>query len=152
MKYIRTTHTVKAEIIDALERGKKILAIKTLRSNALGKEKLSLINAKKAVERLAYESGISSVHVPHAHPPEPEDDAPALLCGPKVKRFIVNYGKGDIEVDIEAMEMRALMDLEAIGLDACRDILDFVDALKSFSKGHKIGIIDKEPEPLGKEQ
>lgn len=149
MKYIRTTHTVKAEIIDALERGKKILAIKTLRSNSLGKEKLSLINAKKAVERLAYESGISSVHVPHALPPE--DDAPALLCGPKVKRFIVNYGKGDIEVDIEAMEMRALMDLEAIGLDACRDILDFVDALKSFSNGHKIGIIDEEPETLDKE-
>ena len=50
-------------------------------------------------------------------------------------------GDGDIEVDLEAMQMKALQKLDTIGLQACGELLDFVETLKAFSDGKKIGVI-----------
>jgi len=135
MKTIRVSQSTKKAVIDSLGQKKKIQAIKTLRAGVVG-PKLSLRDAKFAIDRLENQLGLS--------PQTPEADWPVIVCGPKIKKIIVDYGYGEIEVDIEGMEMRALMSLQSIGLDACRDILDFVDAIKAYSDGHTLVVVDKQ--------
>ena len=41
----------------------------------------------------------------------------AMICiGPRVKKITVDFGNGDIEVDVETMELIALTQLQRIGL------------------------------------
>jgi len=42
------------------------------------------------------------------------------------------------------MQMRALVEMSAIGLDACADILDLVNTLKAFSDGKRIGVLEED--------
>ena len=42
------------------------------------------------------------------------------------------------------MQLKALMDMQTIGLDACADILDLVSALNAYENGEKIGVIDED--------
>jgi predicted transcriptional regulator len=111
---------------------KKIAAIKAVRTDA----SVGLREAKEAVELLAYERGLRSSPVITDH---------RLVVGPIIKKIIVDYGSGDIEVDIESMELKALMEMQAIGLNECADILDLVAALTAYQDGKKIGVI-REPD------
>ena len=54
----------------------------------------------------------------------------------------VDFGDGDITVDLEEMQMKVLMDMPVIGLDAARDIIELVEALEAFSSGARIGVIE----------
>ena len=116
------------EILTLAERGSKINAIKKLRSQ----HKLGLKEAKHAVEKLMNERGLADCPGPYVA---------QIVCGPRIKRLILDFGEGEIEVDLETMQMMTLMKLEKIGLDACRDILELVDALQGFSDGHHIKAI-----------
>ncbi len=51
--------------------------------------------------------------------------------------------EGDIEVNIETMELRDLMELQTIGIDACADILDLVTVLNAYESGKKVGVVDE---------
>ena len=42
------------------------------------------------------------------------------------------------------MQMKVLSKLQLIGLDACGELLDLVQALKAFSDGKKIGVIEND--------
>jgi len=116
------------EILTELEGGRKIGAIKKLRSN----HKLGLKEAKDAVEKLMNERGLGNYQPPYSA---------QMICGPRIKRLILDFGEGEVEVDLETMQMMTLMKLEKIGLDACRDILELVDALQGFSDGYHIKAI-----------
>ncbi len=114
----------------------KINAIKALRNGAQGH--LGLREAKRAVERISYEMFNGST--------VPQPDDPRVFAGPRLKRLTVDMGDGDIEVDLETMQLIALMKLQEVGLDACREILHLVDVLQAFSAGKQIAIIEEEEE------
>ena len=133
MKIIRVTAADYNDLIADLKDKRKIQAIKKVRiASGVG-----LKEAKHAVERLQYErlgdnSWKSSIG-PDVH---------KIVCGPSIKKIVLDYGQGDIEVDIEGLQMRALMEMQYVGLDTCRDILDLVDALKAYSEGASIGVVN----------
>ncbi|MBC8408824.1 MAG: hypothetical protein H8E12_08920 [Rhodobacteraceae bacterium] len=110
---------------------KKIAAIKAVRADA----KCGLREAKEAVEHLMHEKGFSS------YPANTTEHR--IITVPIIKKIIVDYGTGDIEVDIESMELKALVEMQVIGLDACADILDLVSALNAYENGEKIGVINE---------
>ena len=116
-----------------LNQNKKIGAIKALRNGYGDGERMGLKEAKQAIERYS---------VDHGYAPNTNYDVsgyPKIVVGPFIKRMIVDFGEGEVEVNLETMELKALMDMQAIGLDACADILDLVEGLKSFSYGMGFG-------------
>ena len=117
---------------------KKIASIKLLRSNAL-RGKLDLRTAKWAVERLMHEAGI------HNHP-EAMREGEAIASSPIIKSMTCDWGSGPFEVDLETMQMKALMDMQTIGLDSVRQVLHLIEILEAFSEGRKI-TVEPRPEP-----
>ncbi|MAG26720.1 hypothetical protein CMI47_14355 [Candidatus Pacearchaeota archaeon] len=113
---------------------KKISAIKKLR-RAAGTDdaKVGLREAKESIERLMHDHGISNYpNLGHAA---------TVCCGPRVKRVIVDFGDGDVEIDLEEMQLMALTKLQKIGIDACGQILELVQVIQAFSDGYKVGIL-----------
>ncbi len=130
---LRINHDIYRSIIKDLRHAspKKIQAIKKLRKEA----NCGLREAKVAIERYMHDNQMGNY-------PESAVGGHRIHVGPLIKKIIVDYGSGDIEVDIDSMELRALMDMQTIGLEACGDILDLVKALKEYSAGKKIGVIN----------
>ncbi len=123
------------EILDYLGQSKKIAAIKTLRRET----KCDLRSAKYAIERIEHEKFGKNY-------PSALAEGLRIYSAPKIKKLILDYGQGDIEVDLESMQMITLMEMQTTGLDVCREMLSFIDILKSYSEGKKIGVIDDVPE------
>lgn len=117
----------------AIANPKKIGAIKLLRKEA----SLGLKEAKWAIEKLQHEEFGGKY-------PQQALEGALIICGPRIKKLIVDMGDGDIEVDIVGMQMMALQELQKIGIEACGDILDLVKTLQAFSDGKKIGVIKDE--------
>jgi len=132
------------EILDAIKHPagpKKIQAIKKLRTEARtmsGQEGMGLKEAKESVEYLMHKLNIGNY--PNL------EHAATIVCGPRVKSMVVNFGEGDIEVDIEEMQLKVLSSLQTIGLESCGHILELVQAIKAFSDGYRIGIIKEDEE------
>lgn len=130
-------------ILDFLQKDgpQKIAAIKRLRTGAqeFSGEALNLRDAKNAVERLQHELDLGNY--PHAHV-----EGPVIMCGPRIKSLVVNFGDGDVEVDVETMQLKILSQLPVIGVDSCGQILELVQVIKAFSDGHKVGIIKAKDE------
>jgi hypothetical protein len=122
---------VYADICENISAGKKIAAIKLLRKET----HTGLKEAKDAVERLAHKSGHG--HFPHAH-----EHGALIVATPIIKKITVNVGDGDVEVDLDGMELIALTAMQRIGLEECGRILDLVQALKAFSSGKNIGVLE----------
>ena len=110
---------------------KKIAAIKAVRADA----KCGLREAKEAVEHLAFVKGFSN------HPARTTEHK--IYTGPTIKKIVVDYGSGDIEVDIESMQLMALMEMQTIGLDACADILELISVLKAYDEGKRVGVLEE---------
>jgi len=140
VKIIRVDTTAYTEAVEFMRNGQKISAIKRIRQDQ--RETIPLRDAKLAIERLMYELGIDTSNRYVAYVNDP--DVPKIVCGPLIQKLVVDYGSGPIEVDLEGMQMRALVEMGAIGLDACRDILDLVSTLKAFSAGRRIGMLPEE--------
>lgn len=130
MKFLRVNAIVYTQILENLDKGRKIGAIKALRTETQAGLKV----AKEAIERLQDEQ------VPGSHPHAAQVGA-KIVVGPVIKKLTLNFGEGDIEVDLETMQMMTLMQMQKIGLDACGEILDLVAALEAFAAGQKIGVI-----------
>ena len=102
---------------------KKIAAIKLLRSEC----KAGLKEAKESIERLEYEKfGKNYPHVVKT--------AAAIHVGPAIKKVIVDFGDGDITVDLEEMQMKVLMDMPVIGLDVGFRMYASGDALRTTQR------------------
>ena len=124
LKVKKSTYKSLFELLDNPS-PKKIAAIKAVRADT----KCGLREAKEAVESFMYEKGFTD------HPYSSEHK---IHVGPIIKKMIVDYGTGDVEVDLEAMELKALMDMQAIGIDACSDILNLVSVLRAYENGQDI--------------
>ena len=133
MKIIKVSGKVYTQTLEHLSKGKKIAAIKAIR----GDSGSGLKEAKDAVERLMYERNGDGFKTHEAH-----QAAPRIIIGPIIKKLTLDFGDGDIEVDLETMEMMGLMQMQKIGLEACGEILDLVATLTAFANGKKIGVID----------
>jgi len=125
----RSTYKSLFELLDSSS-PKKIAAIKAVRAET----KCGLREAKDSVELFMYEKGLSN------HKPTTEH---RLHVGPSIKKIIVDYGSGDIEVDIESMELKALRELQTIGIEACSDILNLVSVLRAYENGSEIYTSEK---------
>lgn len=129
-----------AEMRDSLKAGKKINAIKALRNTAVpppGYKRLGLREAKYAVERF-----INEVLGDKTHPVHP--DAMQITYGPVVKEIVVDFGDGPVTMNLDAMEIRVLTQLNTIGLEACGRMLELCKVIKAFSEGRRVGVIDEE--------
>ncbi len=126
-----------AEMRDNLQNDKKIAAIKALRAGASpppGERTISLRDAKLAVERYASENTNWKGTV--------SSDAKKIVAGPFVKEIICDFGDGLVTIDVEAMELKALSQLESIGLEACGRMLELCQVIKAFSEGKSVGVIE----------
>jgi len=145
MQFIRVTSEARQQIVECLRGGQKIAAIKILKEEArriqgtAGEPRWSLREAKLAVERFAVERGL-------AKPGSTVDpEAVRIVTGPQVKQIVFNFGADDITVDLEGMQMTALTEMQNIGLDACKEILDVVDIFRAIEDGKEIKIVDPFP-------
>lgn len=127
------------EMRESLIAHKKIAAIKALRRTATPDEpdhkSISLRDAKWAVER--YQNEVLGDKAAHVHP-----EARQIFAGPIVKEIVCDFGAGAVTVDVEAMELKALTELNSIGLDQCARMLELCQAIKAFAEGKRIGVID----------
>ena len=129
-----------AEMRESLKVGKKIAAIKALRRTAVpppGYKTLGLREAKHAVERFVFEALGDKTHPFHP-------DSMQITCGPIIKEMVVDFGDGPVTMDMDAMEIRVLTQLNTIGLEACGRMLDLCKVIKAFSEGKRVGVIDEE--------
>tara|TARA_R110001583_G_scaffold21333_7_gene81058 strand:- start:2175 stop:2621 length:447 start_codon:yes stop_codon:yes gene_type:complete len=138
MDIIIATPSGIAEMRKHLEEDKKIAAIKALRRTAIppnGEKMLSLRDAKMAVERFQYETLHETRYKGSVTLGKP------ITAGPVIKEIVCDFGGGPVTVDVETMELKALSQLESIGLEACGHMLELCQAIKAFSEGKKIGVI-----------
>lgn len=131
---LRTSAKIIREMRECLRQGKKIQAIKTLRSDT----NCGLREAKLAVERYDAEHSCS----PNSQIRGVQPDAMKIVSRAFIKSVSFDLGSGDgsLSVDLEAMEMHALMGLDTMGIDEISRILDLVKILKAFSEGAIINV------------
>jgi hypothetical protein len=105
------------DVEEILRTGQKIQAIKVVRSAA----KCGLAEAKAVVERL---QGI-------------EPNGPQLLPHFDIKSITLVGAEGEMTVDLEGMQLMGLMQLQTLGLDECRRVLDLVALIEGWRNGVK---------------
>lgn len=132
MKTLMISPRQKQEIDSFLDQNKKIAAIKYVRSlipnGGLKDAKYTIDNYSLATHRSAripgwkvdYSSGYK------------------IVVGPHIKKITCDFGQGDVEVNLETMELKVLTELHTLGIDECGKILDLIEVLKKFSDGEDI--------------
>ena len=128
------------EICEALRMDKKINAIKKLRNNAkppVGHKSIGLREAKQAVERMQHEQYDKNY-------PESARHGDRIMAGPIISEIVCDFGEGPITVDVEGMQLKALVQLETLGLEACGRMLELCQVIKAFADGKRVGVIDED--------
>ena len=126
--HIRCSSSAKAEILDHLSNGKKIAAIKHLRevgtawTDGVRENKPGLKHAKHAVEVLNGEMSV-------------EDACAVIATIPKVKRVVVDTGGGEMELDLDGLQLRLLDGLATVPIDMMADSLRLMQILRAFDRG-----------------
>jgi len=100
------------EVRDLISSGQRIQAIKVVRNHT----SCGLAEAKAAVERIEGRE-------PHG---------PKLLPFLAIKSMVITTGEGDLTVDLDGLQLMGLMNLEKLGLEECRRILDLVGAIEAW--------------------
>ena len=103
------------EVHELVRKGQRIAAIKIIRTHT----GCGLAEGKAAVERL------------EGNQPQ----GPQLLPFLDIKSIVISTGDGDVTVDIEGLQLMGLMNLERLGLDECRRILDLVQRIEDWRDG-----------------
>ena len=128
------------EIRAHLRKDKKIQAIKMLRTAAKpapGDLAISLREAKQAVERLQHEDYNKNY-------PEAAKSGARIMAGPIISEIVCDFGDGPITIDVEGMQLKALVQLETLGLEACGRMLELCQVIKAFADGKRVGIIEED--------
>jgi hypothetical protein len=134
--YLNVTPVLYRQVLNFLKDGRKINAIKALREGiADTNAQVGLKEAKQAVEKLAHDKAIPDIRSAD-HP-----DAMTIVSGPRIIKVVLDYGDGPVELDLEGMQIKALSEMHAIGLDACADMLEMVDVFKAISVGEKVQVV-----------
>lgn len=113
--HYRVPAQVISEVNELIAGGLKIQAIKVVRDHA----RCGLLEAKAIVERL---QGI-------------EPNGPQLIPHFEIKSITLIGAGGEVTVDLESMQLMGLMQLQTLGLDECRRILDLVDRIQAWQAG-----------------
>jgi len=100
------------EVEELVRKQQRIAAIKIIRTHT----GCGLAEAKAAVERIDGR----------------EPNGPRLLPFLEIKSIVINTGGGDVTVDLEGLQLMGLMQLERLGLEECRRILDLVAAIEAW--------------------
>jgi len=132
MKDFRVNSTTYHDICDHIHNNKKILAIKTLRTAAA----CGLKEAKMAIDMLCIKLDPSKQGTNQDY----YKRCPRILTGPTIMTVKLDYGDGPVELDIEGMQLRALTELQRVGLHACKDMLGLVDIFIAISEGKEVTI------------
>jgi hypothetical protein len=129
-------------IVEDLDQGKKIAAIKKLRTD----QQMNLRDSKDIVEKLAATKGLGGhmANFPINH------DVPDLHPSPVISSVIIDMGDGPVEVDVNTLQMKILTQLGTVGLDTCADMLHVVDVIQAMNSGKKV--IIEEPEEMENEE
>ena len=134
-----------AKMREHLSLGQKIKAIKLFRNSAQQhmEPTISLRVAKHSVENYWY--NVLGKPLPPGTPAGSMqfESALQILAGPLIKEIIVDFGNGPCTVDVEAMELKALTQLESIGLEACGRILELCHVIQAFADGKRIGVLEE---------
>ncbi|HIK67021.1 MAG TPA: hypothetical protein EYF95_03495 [Flavobacteriales bacterium] len=128
------------DIREHLRLDKKIQAIKTLRVNAKpapGDKSIGLREAKVAVERMQHEQFDKNY-------PESAKSGDRIIAGPIISEIVCDFGEGPITIDVEGMQLKALVQLESLGLEACGRMLELCQVIKAFADGKRVGVIEEE--------
>ena len=126
MKTLLITPLQNEDIENLISNNKKIAAIKYIR--ALTTPVMSLKDAKHSIDNYSVEFMGKPGKVDY-------NFGYKVVCGPRIKKIVCDFGQGDIEIDLESMELKVLSSLHTLGIDACGKILDLVQVLKDFSDG-----------------
>lgn len=110
--YFRMPTQAIREVEELVRTNQRIQAIKLIRTHA----RCGLAEAKAAVERL---EGCCP-------------NGPKLLPFLEIKSMVITTGEGDLTVDLEGLQLMGLMNLEKLGLEECRRILDLVGAIEAW--------------------
>lgn len=113
--HFRVPNHVIAEVTGLVRKKQFIQAIKLIRVHA----GCGLAEAKAAAERLDGR----------------QPDGPKLLPLMDIKSMVLNTGEGDVTVDLEGLQLMGLMQLERLGLEECRRIIDLVERIKAWQTG-----------------
>lgn len=100
------------EVEELVRKGQRIPAIKLIRTHTL----CGLAEGKAAVERIEGKL----------------PNGPKLLPFLEIKSMVITTGEGDLTVDLEGLQLMGLMNLEKLGLEECRRILDLVGAIEAW--------------------
>lgn len=134
--YLNIPPILYRQVLNFLKDGRKINAIKALREGVADiNAQVGLKEAKLAVEKLAHDKAIPDIRSGD-HP-----DAMIIVSGPKIIKVVLDYGDGPVELDLEGMQIKALSEMHAIGLDACADMLEMADVFRAISEGEKVQIV-----------
>jgi len=127
------------QIRDDLSNEKKIAAIKKLRAAVRGPDDkpMGLREAKVAVERMLHDNFDKNY-------PGAAKEGAKIMAGPIISEIVCDFGDGPITVDVEEMQLKALTQLETIGLEACGRMLELCQVIKAFSEGRRVGILEEE--------
>ena len=113
--HFRLPAQVLNEVHALVRKGQRIQAIKLIRTHA----GCGLAEGKAAVERIEGR----------------QPDGPLLLPFLEIKSMVVNTGDGEVTVDLEGLQLMGLMQLERLGLEECRRILDLVERIEDWHRG-----------------
>ena len=113
--YFRMATQAIREVEELVRTNQRIEAIKLIRTHT----GCGLAEAKAATERIEGRC----------------PDGPKLLPFLEIKSMVINTGEGDVTVDLEGLQLMGLMNLERLGLEECRRILDLVGAIEAWRDG-----------------
>ena len=134
--YLNIPPILYRQVLNFLKAGRKINAIKALREGVADTNaQVGLKEAKLAVEKLAHDKAIPDIRSAD-HP-----DAMIIVSGPKIIKVVLDYGDGPVELDLEGMQIKALSEMHAIGLDACADMLEMAEVFRAISAGEKVQVV-----------
>ncbi len=115
----------------------KIALIKIVRREGktfpASEENLSLRDSKQAVERWISEL--------EGEPGLLGDRRPRILVNMILKNITADFGEGDVVIDLEELQFRALAGLTSIGFEEAGRMLDLIGVLRAWESGEKIGVI-----------
>lgn len=118
---VTVSHSSLQEIKDLLRAGKKIQAIKLLRTAAMEHDRpgISLKHAKEGVEKLQGHHNLGPEIVP--------------MCSIIGVRMVC--GDGEIDVDLEEASFRVMKDMGKVDIVELRRLLGLLEVLEKFSRG-----------------
>lgn len=115
--HFRASSQTICEVNGLVAAGRMIEAIKVLR-DAVG---CGLAEGKAVVDRIAGRA----------------PNGPRLIPNFDIKSITLTTGEGEMTVDLEGMQLMGLMQLQTLGIDECRRVLDLVDRIREWQTGQK---------------